>query len=630
MKLNPLFSNQAVFQRDIPVPVWGETKPCLQIRASIAGKSTRTVSNAEGFFILRLPPLPAGGPYTLRITSNDKKESVTVKDILVGEVWLCSGQSNMEFPVGSSLPDPDPQDCPSIRMITVPRIANIGRAASFDGNWIEATGDKIESFSAVGYYFARRIHAELDIPVGIIHSSWGGTLVEAWTSREALNRVPSTAQMVRDYEAALTYEKTWKNIDISGIIPKDTVNTGYKNKWHTTGFDDSGWETAELPGSFEKCLGRKTNGAFWFRKTVTIPKSWVGQKLIIHVGAADKHDVTYCNGYKVGATGTGVEENFWSVVRKYSIAASRVKTTQLSIAVRVWSFLHDGGLIGPAHEMFVARESKPDNRISLAGDWLYAIEKDLGLIQPPQAGNLLPGNPNSPYTLYDSMIAPLVPYAMRGALWYQGESNAGRAYEYMTLQNNMVADWRYRWGQGDFPFICVQLANFQRPEEYNGASDWAFLREAQLKTTLTCPNAGMATAIDIGEAYDIHPRNKLDVGRRMAQWALANTYNKNIVPNGPHFDRYEIEGNVIRIRFRDTGKGLTIKGSKLKTCFIAGSDRKFVPAEAVIENDTLLVSSPDVKSPQAVRYAWADNPENCNLYNKDGLPASPFRTDTWK
>ncbi len=631
MKLNSLFSDHAVLQRGISVPVWGSTQPNLNIRAEIAGITTRTTASNAGRFILRFPPLPVGGPYTLEITTDDTNEFARIEDVMVGEVWVCSGQSNMEFALLSGNPDPDPCDDDGIRMITVPRVAPMGRQTDFEGDWRVGTIESARNFSAVGYFFAKRLHAELNVPVGMIHSSWGGTRVEAWTSRESLLKAPITAQMVTEYEADLSRNDYWNPSDSTPRFPADPGNEGEGKGWAKPDFNDGSWGKINLPASFEQCQSPKTNGSFWFRKRVKIPASWVGKDLVVRVGSADKHDITYFNGTQIGATGKGIEEQHWSILRKYPVAASANTSEDVTMAVRVWSFAFDGGLRGPEQEMRINLASGSQESVTLAGEWKCTIEQDIGLTPPPPAMPYLPGNQNCPYTLYDGMINPIIPYGITGAIWYQGESNASVAKDYFSAHVNMITDWRHAWGQGDFPFICVQLANYTIAKEYDSESTWAHLREAQLRTTRECPNTGMASAIDIGEAVDIHPKNKRDVGLRLAQWALAKTYNRNLVPNGPHYAGYTIEGNRIRIRFTDVGAGLLIRDSqgKIKTCYIASENRKFVPAQATIDGDTLLVHAADLKAPKAVRYAWADNPEGCNLYNADGLPASPFRTDTW-
>ncbi len=631
MKLHTLFSDHAVLQQGKPIPVWGTTRPNLTVTAELAGQSASTIASASGAFILRLPPLPAGGPHELVVTTGDSEASIRIHDILIGEVWICSGQSNMEFAVSASAPDPEPADCEGIRMITVPRLAEMGRQHDFDGQWIPATRAHIHAFSAVGYFFARRLHENLNVPVGMIHTSWGGTRVEAWTSRESLVESPLTAQQVHAYEADLADPAYWEQTASIVEFPVDPGNTAEAKGWASPEHDEADWGSASIPGSFSACRPPATNGAFWYRKTITLPADWIGRPLTLHLGAADKHDVTYFNGHCVGATGSGLDQQYWCQNRIYAVPATANTRAEATIAVRVWSFIFDGGLIGPAHEMRLECPGSDTPPIPLCGPCRYRIEHDIGLTPPPPPPPFLPGNPNAPYTLFDSMIHPLLPVAMRGAIWYQGESNASEARAYFDAHCNLIRDWRHAWGQGEFPFICVQLANFRPPMAYEAESTWAVLREAQLLTTRALPNVGMAVAIDIGDAADIHPRNKRDVGRRLAQWALARVYNRPLPATGPHYAAHTLEGRAIRIHFTDVGGGLVVRDprSKIRTCMIAGSDRVFRPADATIDGETLLVHAPEVPAPKAVRYAWADNPDGCNLYNAEGLPASPFRTDCW-
>jgi len=630
MKLSSLFTDHAVLQQGIAIPVWGTTLPDQPVTAEIAGKTAQTQSGPSGTFILRLPPLPAGGPHVLTVSADAPGETILVEDVLVGEVWVCSGQSNMEFALASGYPDPEPIAVGAIRMITVPRSAEIGRQDVFNATWKTGTVENAKLFSAVGYFFARRLHKELNVPVGMIHTSWGGTRIEAWTSRESLIESPVSAQMVFEYEANLADKGYWNQAGMPDAFPRDPGNTGEERGWAQPDFDDTNWAATKLPGSFASCRPPATNGAFWFRKTVSLPDSWIGQSLTLRIGSADKHDVTYFNGRCVGATGTGIEEQFWNVSREYTVPASINTRATASIAVRVWSHVLGGGLIGPGEDMQLERADSASGAIPLSGAWQFNVEHDIGLTPPP-AIPFLPGNANAPYTLFNSMIHPLLPCAIRGAIWYQGESNAVVAKNYFAAHCNMIRDWRHAWGQGDFPFICVQLANYSVPADYEEASTWAHIREAQLQTTRTLPNTGMASAIDIGEEAEIHPRNKRDVGHRLAQWALARTYNRPMVSNGPHYAGYTLEGTSIRIHFTEAGGGLVIAGAdkRIRTCWIAGSDRKFIPAQAIIDGDTLLVHAADIPAPKAVRYGWAHNPDGANLYNAEGFPASPFRTDTW-
>lgn len=632
MKLNSLFTDNAVLQRGVPVPVWGVTTPSAYVMAEIAGVKSRTQADVSGGFILRLPPLPEGGPYTLEVATDDGKGRASVKGIMVGEVWICSGQSNMQFAVQqvNEAPKGD-ADHDMVRMITVPCVSASTAQTDFDASWQIAGPSNFRTFSAVGYYFACRLQKELGVPVGMIHSSWGGTRIEAWTSRSALMQMPSAARDVLSYEAALANPLYWESAAEVMDYPQDPGSTAEALRWAEADYDDSQWNAGKLPMTFSVCCGREINGALWFRKDVELPPSWNGRKLKLHIGSADKHDVTYFNGVQVGATGSGVDESHWYELREYEVPAELVKGGRASIAVRVWSFVYDGGLRGPEDEMRLCLADSAEDGISLAGEWKYRIEHDIGVTPPKAPQPPLPGDRNAVHSLFDGMINPLVPYAIRGALWYQGESNENNPHDYFTLLCGMISDWRRAWGQGDFPFISVQLANFRAAQDYEPDSRWAYIRGAQLAATRALQNVGMASAVDVGEALDIHPMNKMDVGCRLAQWALAKTYGKDIPPNGPHYSGYVIDGDSVRINFDDSQSGLVAKdgGMEIRGCVIAGADRKFAPAEARVEGGKLVVRSDAVQKPVAVRYAWADNPENANLYNTAGLPASPFRTDSW-
>ncbi len=636
MKLAALFGDHAVLQRDKVIPVWGWTEPDKRVTVKLGPHSACTMSQHDGKFMVRFPSFSAGGPYTLSAEDEDGGKVVS-EDIMIGEVWIGSGQSNMEFtythlshPVDKIVKNSE------VRMITVPMIAANGKQTDFVGDW--TIGDDacaMLAWSAVGHQFILKLQQELGVTVGFIASSWGGTLIEAWTSRETLLRNPDMSGIVKCYESSVCTEEFWDNFqkeeELKKFIP-DPGNTGEEKGWATSDFDDSNWQTMELPGSW-RSQGIDFNGALWFRKEITIPENWQGKELSINIGAVDKHDITYFNGTKIGATGAGVEEKYWNHYREYTIPANLVKPGKNTIAVRAYSFAFEGGLTGPAQVMQIAPTNSSGNPVFLTGNWKYEIEHNIGNFQAnaQDAKEMGPGNQNSMYILYDSMIEPLLPCAMRGVIWYQGESSANRGNprHYYRMQTDLINDWRYAWGQDDFPFLIVQLANFREPLEYEPEATWPIVRDAQMKA-LKLPNTGMAVTIDIGEAEDIHPKNKRDVGIRLANWALRDTYGFNIVPSGPIYRDMMIDGDKIRILFDHIGSGLVAKeGQELKTFMIAGFDQKFVPAKAVIEGMSVVVSCPEVPNPYAVRYAWADNPDGCNLYNAEGLPASPFRTDTW-
>jgi sialate O-acetylesterase len=634
MKLAALFSDHAVMQRDIAIPVWGWTTPHATVSVTLGDNRAMTKAGADGKFLVRLAPMSAGGPYRLEARGAEAAEVAVAKDVWVGEVWVASGQSNMQYTLGdlgrvAAKAAAESAD-PGLRMITIPRLALAGRQADVVADWKLAGPQDAASFSAVGYFFAKKLRRELGVAVGIVDSSWGGTNIETWTRRETLVRNPDVGAWVAQYEAKVNTPEYVAALEAASPLatyPHDPGNDGEGKGWAMPDLDDSPWRTMNLPGNWKK-QGIESSGVVWFRLAVNVPKAWAGRDLALRIGAVDKQDTTYFNGERIGATGTGVEECHWNVKRDYTVPGRLVKAGRNVVAVRAYSFVYDAGLIGPADVMALSpRDDQDAKPISLAGAWRYQVEHDLGIVTPasPPLG---PGNPNSPYILNENMIAPLIPYAIRGAIWYQGESNVRDAAAYRRLMVDLVRDWRHAWGQGDFTFLITQLANYMAPETYQPTSTWALLREAQLQATAE-PGVGMAVIIDIGEELDIHPQNKWDVGGRLAAAALAMAYGKPVIPSGPTCSGLTIERNRIRLRFAHVGGGLVAQGGPLRTFVVAGLDRAFREANAVIDGDTVLVDSPLVPTPMAVRYAWADNPRGCNLYNAAGLPASPFRTDTW-
>jgi sialate O-acetylesterase len=389
--------------------------------------------------------------------------------------------------------------------------------------------------------------------------------------------------------------------------------------WQSTLLDDSGWATMALPAAWEEAGLPGFDGVVWFRKEVELPASAVGKPMTLSLGTIDDQDATFVNGVPVGAMDT------WNAMRSYAVPAGVARAGRNVIAVRVLDTSGAGGLTGKPEALTLQVEDGP--AIPLAGPWRYKATADL--TKAPPFPMSLGANPNLPTVLYNGMIAPVLPYAIKGSIWYQGESNAGRAWQYRTLLPTMIADWRQRFESGDFPFLIVSLANFMERKPEPSDSQWAELREAQAYTVQTVPKTGLAISVDIGDPVDIHPKNKQDVGHRLALAARKIAYGeKGLVASGPVFRGMAVEGNAIRLRFDNVGGGLVAKDGKLAGFAIAGADRKFVWAEARIDGDTIVVSSPAVPNPVAVRYAWADNPD-ATLFNKAGLPAVPFRTDDW-
>ncbi len=458
VRLPSIFAEHMVLQRDKAAPVWGWAEPGEEVAVSFGGQSKSAKAGEDGKWSVTLDPMPASAePRTLAVKGNNE---VAVGDVLVGEVWVCSGQSNMEWTVNGSF-DPDIEraagDYPLIRHFKVPHVTAAEPQAECPGSWAVCTPDSVGNFTAVGYYFGRDLHRVLDVPIGLVNTSWGGTRSEAWTSREALAAMPEAEAILKQWDAAIA-----------------------------------------------------------------------------------------------------------------------------------------------------AHEEKPEGKSPAL-------------------------SPHSPSALYNAMLHPLVPYAMRGAIWYQGESNAGRAWQYRTIFPGMISDWRQQWGE-DFPFYFVQLANFKAPQTAPGNKDgWTELQEAQLLTLGKLDKVGMAVINDVGNAGDIHPKDKQSVGRRLARWALNRDYGRGeIAVSGPLYKGYQVDGNKVKIDF-DHGRGMKAReGGPVLGFEIAGEDKQFVWAQAKVEGESVVVWADGIDAPASVRYAWAANPVTANLVNGAGLPASVFRTDDWE
>jgi sialate O-acetylesterase len=629
IKLITLFSDNMVLQRDITLPIWGTAEAGGNVTVEIKDQVKTTTVQEDGQWKVHLDKMPAGGPYELLVIGED---TTIFKNVMVGEVWICSGQSNMEMALsGWGKIDNYEEEIanavyPNIRLFQVKHTTSTLPLDTVNcPGWNECSPGIIPEFSAVAYFFGRKLHKELNIPVGLIHTSWGGTPAESWTSAEALKKMPDfknevelievtkdvQQQTIEEYQAEL---KLWDEKTKAG-------DAGFKNGqpiWNNPALKLSGWKTMNLPARWENAGYPYLDGIMWFRKEIYLPAKMAGTDLMLHLGPVNDIDITWFNGVKVGSMSDA------SMPRDYKIPKSIVKAGKNVIVVNVQDVGYSGGIWGKAHQLFI--ENGKGKKVSLAGDWLCKIGFDTKILgKKPRS----PADPNRPTVLFNAMLNPLIPFAIRGAIWYQGESNAGRAYQYQTLFPAMIKDWRSQWDQGDFLFLFVQLANFKPLQTEPQDDDWAELREAQLMT-LSLPNTGMASAIDIGDADDIHPKNKQEVGRRLALNALHLAYGKNIVYSGPIYKSMKIEGNKIRLNFDHIVGGLEArKGKVLKGFAIAGDDKKFVWANAEIDSETIIVSKPGLDRPVAVRYAWAANPVG-NLYNKDGLPASPFRTDSWK
>ena len=638
IRLAPLFHDLAVLQRDMPIPVWGTAAAGDAVKVTLAGVAAQVIAGPEGRWLVRLPPLPAGGPYELVAALADGSDQRAVaREVLIGEVWLCSGQSNMEWKLAQVDPEAGvsaDSELPQVRLLAVGNQAGLGRQDGIAGTWQVCSARSLASFSAVAGWFGRTLHRDLAVPVGLICNAWGGTRVQTWMSREALMQDPYGRDDVRHYEGYVHAAAGLAPGEYVSLAdwerrgaPQDTGNRGLAEGWAAADFDDATWPVMPVPSRWQQ-QGHPGSGVLWFRRSVAIPSAWAGRDLELRLGSIDKHDDTWVAGERVGGLSWDAGPNSWCTPRVYTVPGRLVRADGLlHVAVRARSHAFDGGMIGPGVELRVAPVGEPEPAVSLAGPWRWRVEQDWGAVSVP-GFPWGPGNPNAPYTLFDSRIAPLIPYALRGAIWYQGESNSSEPEHYQRLLTGMIRDWRRAWGQGDFPFLQVQLANYANTPP-NERGRWAALRDAQLRT-LAEPATGMAVAIDIGESGDIHPPDKRSVGQRLARWALATTYGRGGVPSGPLYADAGVEpGGRMRIRFTH-GSGLrTRDGRPPCQVLIAGLDRAFVPAETAIIGDTLVAWHPRILRPAAVRYAWADDPVGCNLEGGNGLPASPFRTDAW-
>jgi len=621
VRLPAVFGDHMVLQRDQPVAVWGWASPRGIVSVSIDGQHVEVRTGADSAWRARLPALRAGGPHTLTVAGTD---TVRLSDVLVGEIWIASGQSNMEWPLARSRDssmEASAASYPNIRIFRVAHGVSYRPERDVEAvRWSAVTPETVLSFSAVAYFFGRKLHEELDIPIGLIQTTWGGTPAEAWTSASGLRAIPDFTDRLAAIDAyAASGEEApgpqgMQTAWLESLLARDLGTRSGAVPWMEPELDTRGWDAHAVPSAWTGDDLADYDGIVWFRTIVDLPAGWGEADLLLSLGMVDDADSTWVNGMPVGGT------NGWQAPRRYLVPATIWGDGPNTLAIRVTDTGGNGGVYGPRDSLYVARG---DQRISIAGEWRYRIGVD-----PSD----LPDRPIPPQdqvtTLFNAMIAPLIPFTMRGAIWYQGESNAGRAHQYRTLFPTMIEDWRREWGQGDFPFLFVQLANYMsRQKNPVEAETWPELREAQ-SLALTLPNTAQAVTIDIGEADDIHPRNKQDVGLRLALAALSTVYGQDMVHSGPTYREKTVEGNSIRLHFDHVGGGLVAADGRLRGFAIAGEDREFVWADASIDGETVVLSAPGMTSPVAVRYAWADNPV-ISLYNREGLPASPFRTDDW-
>ncbi|HAJ81113.1 MAG: sialate O-acetylesterase [Zunongwangia sp.] len=618
VRLPKLVSDGMVLQRNSNVRIWGWASEGEDIEVSFQQRNYNTsTKNGKWEILLENPNI--GGPYTMQISG---KNSIQLDSIYIGDVWLCSGQSNMELPMSRVAPKYPEEiksaDNAEIRYFQVPKEYNLTKKLDdfSGGNWISVNQNTIEGFAAIPYFFAKNLYEEYQIPIGLIDASLGGSPVEAWMSEKALKNFPEAIAEVEKLkpegviDSLEQLDQNWIRNWYTTVTAEDA---GLKSGWKTANFDDSDWEEFELPG----LLKQPINGVVWFRKKFDLKSEFSGKPAELLMGRIVDADSVFVNGTFVGNT------TYQYPPRRYQIPENILREGENTITVKLISERGRGGFVtDKPYEI-----NFPEKRIDLKGAWKYKVGKATEALQPQTFYRWKPTG------LYNAMIHPLLKYSIKGAIWYQGESNTSEPEKYSELFPKMIESWRENWHQeaSNFPFLFVQLANFMESRENPTDTNWARLREAQ-KAALNVPKTGMAVTIDVGEWNDIHPLDKKTVSDRLATAAKHLAYgDASVVPSGPIYTSSEIKNDSIILHFEAVGSGLKIKNNQeLKGFAIAGNDKQFVWAKAKIEGDKVIVYSPQVKHPVAVRYAWADNPENANLYNKEDLPASPFRTDQWK
>jgi sialate O-acetylesterase len=645
LKLPSLISDNMLLQQKTNARIWGKATPGQKIKVSATWNAdNKAKTGVDGRWSVVLPTPVAGGPYKIMISAGDT--TITVSNVLVGEVWFCSGQSNMEMPL-EGWPPVDTimhssemiatSSIPEIRLFNVTKRISGEPLEDCDGRWEVSSPSTARPFSATAYFFGRKLYSELKVPVGLIESAWGGTPSESWTSARALENsgeftkelaaIKESAPLQADYQLWLN---GLRQVDLKPAGDDQWMDLKFNDDLiPSPEFNDNEWPSMVLPAFFETVIG-EFDGAVWFRKSIEIPQSVAGKDMILSLGPVDDMDRTYFNGELVGST----EENGkWQVDRNYDVPGSLVKPGKNIISVRVVDPRGGGGIYGAPEK--IKLEVKKNARVSipLNGEWKYqpvaefsgnkfyifdiAKNEFLTKKRPVSLG------PGTPSVLFNGMVNPVLPYQIKGAIWYQGEANVGRADQYAGIFPAMIQNWRQAWGIENFPFYFVQIA----PYVYSGidSTESAYLREAQEKALLL-PKTGMVSALDIATVMNIHPPLKKEVGERLANLALNNEYGMENQCNGPVYKSMAVEGRTVRIRFDNVGDGLMAKtDNNLNEFEIAGKDGRFVKAKAKIENNDVLVSSLSVSEPVAVRYCWRNGAE-ASLFNKAGLPAWQFRT----
>ncbi|MBE8720386.1 sialate O-acetylesterase [Sphingobacterium pedocola] len=599
VRLPSLISDRMVLQRDIELKIWGWADKGEKVTVRFQEKHYYTEAGADGKWQVILPAQKAGGPYLMEINA------LIIRDILIGDVWLCSGQSNMETPIArlvEKFPEISVSNNHMIRHFKVPTqntVESVQDNTADGGKWYSAIASDVMNWTALAYFYAQEAYQHNGVPVGMLVSSLGGSAIESWISQEHLIEFPS---LLVDQEALK--ERTSAEADKGAGL------------WSRANWDDTAWDTMQMPGLWRD-NGLLASGVVYYRKDFTVPTTMDGRHAKLYMGMLIDSDSIFINGHFVGTTG------YMYPPRKYDIPAGVLKAGQNNITVKLTANRGNGGFVRDKSYKIVG----DDAEIDLHGTWKYRVAKNLSNIK--RVEEKLVNLKSAGSGLYNGMIYPIRDYNVRGAIWYQGESNAGQPHTYETYLKSLITSWRALYQWAEMPFLLVQLPNYMEKSAVPQESGWAKIREAQFKTALEVPHTAMAVTYDVGEWNDIHPLNKKDVAQRLFLGARKLVYDEKLLSSGPLYKDMKIAGDKIVLSFTEVGAALVGKGGALRHFAIAGADKKFFWAEAVIKGNKVIVGSRDVSKPVAVRYAWSDNPEDANLMNKEGLLASPFRTDNW-
>jgi sialate O-acetylesterase len=622
VKFARLFSDHVVLQRQKPIPVWGWAKAGEKVKVTFAQQTAEAKADASGKWKVTFKALEAGGPFAINATA--KSGNATVNDVLIGEVWLCSGQSNMEWPVQAAKnyeQEKQNANFPQIRHFRVDHVVSLTPEADLKaGEWKVASPETVGGFSAIGFFFAREVYQKLNVPIGILHSSWGGSQIEGWISKEAM----LASHELKGY--AQTMPNTWEDADVlmDRKLKKQLFKDGSysptiedEKKYVSGNTDFNHWQkTGDPVGQWDWKGAMGFRGQGFMGKEIELADDIASKPTTLSLPENDSPNSVYVNGKLI-------HEGTLKGVRKITVPAGIWKPGKNQLIVKSGNMISTPwfgpGFIGSANDLYIEEGSK---KISLSRDW-YLIPS---FAEKHEYAHLMN---NVGTTIYNAMIVPLIPFAIRGTLWYQGESNASRAYQYRQSFPLMINDWRKLWND-DFSFYWVQLSSFGSDQNSNQGSNWAELREAQ-NMTLSLPKTGMAVSTDVGNPKDIHPTNKQDVAHRLATQALKLDYGQDIPYSSPIYDQVQFQDSKAIVSFKHADNGLVVKDryNYLKGFEIAGEDKVFYYAKAEIEGNKVVISHPKVPQPAAVRYAWSDAPEDANLYSADGFPASAFRTDSW-